>query len=244
MASAWARRAKAKHPDKQVFVGKGRPEWSVVWENNPNINKPDEFHKTGQEIWVENCTGFRPYIKKVTATNIIYNEDHKAERGDIFLTEAEIEPFKQYAGCVIIEPHVKGSFSGNKAWVWDRWQTVANAIPCIQINERTKQGLRNAQRVHTGDFRQALAMLSQARLVVTTDGALHHAAAALGKPAVVLWGARTHPKVLGYESHTNLYTGEGESCGSMAYCQHCVDAMKRITPEMVIEACRSILEKG
>ena len=197
-----------------------------------------------EAAWVPHYTGNRPYIKAVTATNIIYHEDHRPEPGDIFLTEAEIERFKEHAGCVLIEPHVKGSFSGNKAWVWDRWQQVASAIPCTQINERTKRGLQNVTRVHTGDFRQALAMVHHARLVITTDGALHHAAAALGKPAVVLWGARTHPKVLGYESHANLYTGDGESCGAMAECRHCVDAMKRITPDMVIEASRSILEKS
>lgn len=242
MCSAWARRAKQKHPDRQVFVGKYKPEWSVVWENNPNICKPDEYKKTGQEVWVTNCTGNRPYIKGVTATHIIYNEEHKAETGDIFLTEAEIDRFKDYAGSVIIEPHVKGSFSNNKAWFWDRWQEVAKAIPCVQINERAKRGLQGVTRVHTGDFRQALAMIYHAKLVITTDGALHHAAAALGKPAVVLWGARTHPKILGYDTHVNLYTGAGESCGAMAECKHCIDAMKRITPDMVIEASRSILE--
>ena len=138
---------------------------------------------------------------------------------------------------ILIEPHIKGSFSGNKAWFWDRWQDVANKLPNVmQIGDRNKKPLKNVKRVHTGDFRQALAVVSQASLVITTDGALHHAAAALGKPAVVLWGARTHPKILGYDSHVNLYTGAGESCGSMIPCKHCEDAMKRITVEMVLEA--------
>lgn len=240
MASAWARRAKEEQPDKDVFIGpQGKPEWSTVFENNPNISR--EF--TGQpSVWVPHYTGNRPYIKGVTATHIIYHEDHRPEPGDIFLTDEEKDRFKDYSGCVLIEPHIKGSFSGNKAWVWNRWQEVANAIPCVQMNERHKRSLQNVTRVHTGDFRQALAMIYQAKLVITTDGALHHAAAALGKPAVVLWGSRTHPKVLGYDSHVNLYTGQGESCGAMIECRHCIDGMKRITSEMVIEAARSILE--
>jgi ADP-heptose:LPS heptosyltransferase len=245
MCTAWARRAALKNPDGQIFVGLNkRPEWSVVWENNPYIHRPEEFNDCKNRIMVPHCTGNRPYIKGVTATHLIYNEDHRPEPGDIFLTDKEKSMFAEYKDCVLIEPHVKGSFSGMKAWSWDRWQQVSNAIPCVQINERTKRGLQNVKRVHTGNFRQALAMIYQSKLVITTDGALHHAAAALGKPAVVLWGARTHPKVLGYESHVNLYTGDGESCGAMTECRHCIDAMKRITPEMVITAVRSILEKS
>lgn len=244
MASAWARRAELKHPDAKIFIGpENKPEWSAVWEYNPNICKPDQFKKGERAVWVPHYTGHRPYIKGTTGTNIIYNEDHRAEPGDIFLTEKEIEPFRKYAGSILIEPHIKGSFSGNKAWLWERWQLVANELKnVIQIGDQNKKPLKSVTRVHTGDFRQALAAVSQASLVITTDGALHHAAAALGHPAVVLWGARTHPKLLGYETHTNLYTGAGESCGSMAPCQHCEDAMKRITVEMVIEAARSIRE--
>lgn len=241
MASAWARRAKQKHPDKKVFIGpENRPEWSVVWENNPNINRPVEFVKANKEptVWVPHYTGHRPYIKGTKGTNIVYNEDHRPIPGDVFLTQKEIEPFRQYEGAIVIEPHIKGSFSGNKSWFWDRWIEVARDIDCIQIGDRNKRPLPGATKVRTGDFRQALAVVSLASLVITTDGALHHAAAALGKPAVVLWGARTHPKILGYDTHQNLYTGDGESCGSMAPCKHCSDAMKRISVDMVLEAVR------
>lgn len=242
MATAWARRAKQKHPDQKVFIGpENKPEWSVAWENNPNINKPSDFVKANKDpvVWVPHFTGHRPYIKGCTAGNIIYDEEHRAIPGDVFLTDQEIEPFREYAGSILIEPHIKGSFSGNKAWFWDRWQEVARKLPnVIQIGDKNKKALPGVRRVHTGNFRQALAVVSQASLVITTDGALHHAAAALGKPAVVLWGARTHPKILGYDTHLNLYTGNGESCGSMAPCQHCMEAMKKITVEMVLEAVR------
>jgi ADP-heptose:LPS heptosyltransferase len=240
MASAWARRAISKNPDAKIFIGpEGKPEWSTVWENNPNIYKPEQFKRGEPAVWVPHYTGHRPYIKGITPGNLIYNDDHRCEPGDIFLTEKEIEPFRQYAGSILIEPHIKGSFSGNKAWFWDRWQQVANGLKnVVQIGDRHRKSLQGVKRIHTGDFRQALAVVSQASLVITTDGALHHAAAALGRPAVVLWGARTHPKILGYDSHVNLYTGHGESCGSMVSCQHCMDAMKRISVEMVLEAVR------
>jgi ADP-heptose:LPS heptosyltransferase len=251
MASAWARRAKQKNPDAKIFIGPvNKPEWSVVWENNPNINRPAEFdkHATEKVSWVPHFTGHRPYINGCTPGNIIYDEDHRPEPGDVFLTDKELEPFRKYAGSILIEPHIKGSFSGNKAWFWDRWQGVVDGLGrtgrVVQIGDRNKKALHGVERIHTGDFRQALAVVSLASLVITTDGALHHAAAALGKPAVVLWGARTHPKILGYDTHQNLYTGNGESCGSMAPCQHCMQAMKKITVEMVLEAARSHLVRN
>jgi hypothetical protein len=152
LATAWARRAKQKNPANKIFIGRDKPEWSVVWENNPNINKPAEYNKHSTEpvSWVRHCTGNRPYIKGTTGTNIVYDEEHRAEPGDIFLTEAEIDQFRQYAGSILIEPHIKGSFSGNKAWFWDRWQDVARALDNarMQIGDKNKKALKNVARAY------------------------------------------------------------------------------------------------
>ena len=238
MASAEARRIAST--GKLAYMG---PEWSEVWDNNPHITKDK-----AQGVLVSNRIGNRPYIGGVTATHILYNELHRPERGDIFLTDQErawaVEQIK--GPFVVIEPHIKGTFAGNKAWVWDRWQEVAKKlpIPVVQMGLPHKKRLDNATFIKTGTIRKAFALLERASLLITTDGALHHAAAALDKPAVVLWGARTHPSILGYPEHQNIYTGQGESCGAMAACQHCVDAMKRITPDMVLDAAARILEDG
>lgn len=236
MASAEARRIAST--GKLAYMG---PNWSEVWENNPHITQDK-----AKGVLVSNRIGQRPYIAGVTAANIIYREDHRAEPGGIFLTDNERKwAVEQISGpFIIVEPHIKGSFSGNKAWIWDRWQEVANKLPLpvVQIGLPHKRGLNGATRVKTGTFRKALALLDRASLLITTDGALHHAAAALNVPAVVLWGARTHPSILGYEAHENIYTGSGESCGAMAPCKHCVDAMKRITVDMVLDSARRALE--
>lgn len=218
----------------KAFMG---PEWSPVWENNPDISKA----QTNKTALVSNRIGHRPYIKGVTPEAIIYNEKHRAPKGVIVLTDAEkawarqqIEP-----GYILVEPHIKGSFAGNKAWIWDRWIELAKRFPVVQCKAPNKRPLPGARVIETDAARQAFSILAQAKLVITTDGAMHHAAAALGVPAVVLWGARTHPDILGYRDHENIYTGQGESCGMMAACNHCREAMKRITVDMVYEAaCR------
>jgi ADP-heptose:LPS heptosyltransferase len=81
-------------------------------------------------------------------------------------------------------------------------------------------------------------LLSKARFLVTTDGGLHHAAAALGKPAIVVWGGLVSPKILGYDSHINLHSGTA-SCGSTEPCPHCRKALDWVTVDMVVDAINS-----
>ena len=83
------------------------------------------------------------------------------------------------------------------------------------------------------DVRRSLAIMRYARCVVTTDGLFHHAAAALSVPAVVIWGARTNPEILGYKTQTNLTFGD-DWCGSLKQvCAHCQRAMSQIEPGRV-----------
>lgn len=251
MATAEARRVKGTRPEAQIVIGNGRDiQWSPVFENNPNITLPEEFDPS-RAVWVRNHIGSRPYIdyERTTATHLAYKLDFRPERGDFFPTAKEKARGWELAkgsGFAVIEPNTKGTFSGNKDWRLDRWQAVADGLikegsRVLQLGPAGKPALRGVERVITPSFRWAWEILSRASLVITTDGGLHHAAAAVSVPAVVLWGARTHPSVLGYPQHRNLYTGTGESCGSIAFCPHCRDAMLKITPEMALEACRNLV---
>lgn len=255
MATAWARRAKAENPTARVFIGKegGRIEYDLVFEGNPDIDLPEDVTKTDRpRVFVPHHTGCRPYIKGVKNDCIVYDPEHRPEPGRLFLHPKEIEwASAQIAGAglepkrfIIMEPHIKGTFAGNKAWLWDRWQEVARKAPAavLQIGTGNRPLLPGAKFIKTKTIRHAFAILAQAELLVCTDGAMHHAAAALGVPAVVLWGARTNPKILGYPQHRNIWTGTGDGCGAMVACQHCIDGMKAITPDMVLDEIRGELE--
>jgi ADP-heptose:LPS heptosyltransferase len=138
----------------------------------------------------------------------------------------------------LIEPHTKSQeFSRNKEWPWDRWQEVVKRLdlPWVQLGNEESKSLDGVKRVVTKSFRDALGYINKASLVVTTDGALHHAAAALGKPAVVLWGGLAPWTVLGYSTHTNICKATSV-CGSIKSCSHCQKAMEAITVEDVIKA--------
>ena len=96
------------------------------------------------------------------------------------------------------------------------------------------------RRIKTQNFREALLILSQAKMFIGTDGGLHHAAAALGIPAVVIWTGFSSPEHLGYDSHINIHNGE-KPCGTYSgICPHCVKIAKSISVERVLNAVDTI----
>lgn len=213
--------------------------WSEVFENNPKILKEPE----GQEVVViENYPSRRPYVARVTPERFYFDHNFSAEPGEIFLTEEE--KAKGIPGAVIVEPHTKLELglSRNKAWPWDRWQTLVREVkaPWIQLGPKGTKILEGVRHIETPRFRDALGYINSADLVVTTDGALHHAAAALDRDAVVLWGGVTDPQTLGYQSHRNI-RAQVQTCGSIKDCAHCHDAMERISLEEVAEAVDGLL---
>lgn len=93
----------------------------------------------------------------------------------------------------------------------------------------------------TPSFRHSLALMKRAKFYVGPEGGLHHGAAAVGTPAVVIFGGYISPDITGYAHHYNHYVG-GEPCGSFQQCPHCSNAMALITVEQVFESCQQIMK--
>jgi ADP-heptose:LPS heptosyltransferase len=73
----------------------------------------------------------------------------------------------------------------------------------INLCNELEPKLGNALNFDRQDLRQCLSIIANADLVVTIDTYSLHAAAALKKKVIVLWGA-TSPITLGYNTHINL----------------------------------------
>ena len=230
-----AKRARLRHPDKKICIGNGQVvEWiPEVHDGNPYLLRSPEPGC----LWVHSHKSFRPYvdIEKSTETKYTWKRDFKAYPGELFLSEEELDVWKDYKGAVYIEPNIKGWLGPNKDWGFERWQAVVNALPEVQWVQGQGKTLEGVTQLDTESFRDACCLLAHCSLFVGTDGGLHHAAAALDKKAVVIWGGYTHPRNLGYETHTNLHQG-GEPCGNVKACDHCKKAMDKITVEMVVRA--------
>jgi ADP-heptose:LPS heptosyltransferase len=234
---------------RRVAFGNRRyVEWSSVFEGNPNVASPQEVAGGHDVDWIPNWSWRRPYLNpELTTTARLVYTDWRASPGELFLTAEE----RQWARCalgdlsaqpfIVIGAHTKNDVGGNKNWLFERWTAVAAglSIPVIQSGVEGERTVPGAIRLITPTFRHAAAVLRQSIGFIGTEGGLHHASAALGLPAVVLFGGFVHPRTTGYDFHVNLFRGD-EPCGLRVRCEHCRAAMRSISVDEVLAAARKI----
>ena len=272
MATAEARVAQESAPGLKVAFGDGvKAHWSEVFDHNPRIATPGEVTAGAPVTWLANYPGHRPYIdydatlangraalldaapadrKRLlrAAGRWYWNAAYRAMPGEFYFSDSERSLAAIGRGRVVIAPSVKPG-NVNKDWGLARWQTLAALLdPDIETLQVGPAGgpLLEAvtARAHTPSFRDACAILAGARLFVGTEGALHHAAAALGIPAVVIFGGYTAPSMTGYDGHCNLYVDGPESpCGRRRSCAHCTAAMAAIAPKRVAAHVLTLLDQ-
>lgn len=218
-----------------------------VFRGNPNIAFPGQ--ERGPDVqWIYYYKGRRGYNKQ-GAGHWKWNLDWKCTPGEIFLNDAETTAGdRQGKGFIVMEPSVPNwkPSSPNKDWGRSKYQEVANHLIADghQIIQFThpKGGppLRGVKPVPTQNFRDAMAVMRNSSLYIGPEGGLHHGAAAVGIPAVVLFGGFIPPAVTGYDTHTNL-VGSERFCGSFSACRHCFDAMASISVDTVYKAAKERL---
>lgn len=216
---------------------RGNPRWHEIWEHNPRLTQRPE----GAQLYV-NAWGRRPYIdpNRSNKKRWVFREDYRAKRGEIYLTDEERAAVAGIpAGSIIVEPLIKPGAPLNKDWGWNRWQRLATLLReqrapgIVQIGPGKPPLLKGAQFHRTSTFRIACAALERASVAILPEGGLHHAAAALHVPAVVIFGGYISPRTTGYDGHVNLYTGNLGTLGWRTPHPDCAKAMAKITPEEV-----------
>jgi ADP-heptose:LPS heptosyltransferase len=233
---------------KRIAFGDGK---RIMWDqhsremfaSNPNIAEPGNERAADLE-WVPFYKGNRLYNRQAPG-RWVWNMDFRATPGEMFFSHQEQAEGRRYgAGFVLIEPYVapwKAS-SVNKDWGRANYQAVAERLlqaghTVLQL--RYPQGgpaLMGTKMVTSRSFRDALSIMQNAALYIGPEGGLHHGAAAVGVPGVVLFGGFIPPAVTGYTSHTNLTGNSTEACGSLRPCPHCRAAMAAISVDQVTEA--------
>jgi len=220
---------------RKVRIEYGKPLWSEVFDHNPRIAQRGESGDF--QIYHPRVNNLRPYATAKDHTRWTW-QDYKPEVGEIYLQAGEIAFGERYSPEVIIEPNVKGKASPNKQWGRERWVRLvgllrAEGIAVSQLGGPGTQTLPGVKWIETQSFRMACAVLARARAVVTHEGGMHHAAAAMRTPAVVIYGGFISPAQTGYATQANFFTGV-EPCGWRTPCKHCEVAMAAIRPETVM----------
>ena len=243
IASGQARLLYEQHGMKVAIMDRfGQQRDHEAWIGNPHI--ATRADRDGRRTLLKSGPGHRPYIAEKHTSHWIW-KSWKCPVGEIYLQEHERQFARQSAGCVIIEPNMKQKASPNKIWGRERWIALIeimrkHGVKACQMGAGGTQLLPGAEHINTPTMRHACAVLSGAKAAVLPEGGLHHAAAALGVPAVVIFGGYISPAQTGYDCHTNLFTG-GKPCGSRVPCKHCETAMAAITPELVWSELEKLL---
>lgn len=226
-----------------------------VFRHNPNLVFPGEpLH--GNIEWMHYYKGKRLYNRQ-EGNHWVWNYNFRVQPGEFFFTDGErqaVDRLGQPKGFVVIEPNLKSHlttkapFLINKQWPYRRYAEVATRLRAeghriVQFVFSDSFRIPGATLIQTPSFRSAAAILERAALYIGVEGGMHHAAAAVGVPAVVLFGGWLPPAVLGYDTHINLTGGEERFCGLLLPCAHCAAAMQRISVDDVVNAALSLLRK-
>lgn len=252
LASGRARRLHEKTGKRVCIVDRrGAPRWHEIWDGVEFLSKT-----LGEDVvTLADGPGCRPYIAGVRCGKVIFNRDHRPIPGTI-----AIGAIHQYQAAVllaslgpvvIVEPGFKGTNSAdNKDWGWNNWVTLSTALMLqgfmvVQLTIQGRKALPDVRQILVDGVHGFAACVKQASLVITTEGGMHHTAAAVNTPAVVIWGGFTSPEFLGYLDQMNIYDEHKMSpCGSRGSCAHCRERMNAISVERVLLlACDEIQEE-
>lgn len=244
ITSGRVRIAQESDPRKVLIVfEKGKVRWNDIWRHNPRIARPYENGDFQRLSARENY--LRPYMVSKTTTQWAWQR-YRPPPGEIYFNEIERTFGLLHAGRIVLEPTIKIGASPNKQWPWTKWNKLAFILQdagyrVTQVGPEGTPILEIAEHIVTTEFRLAAAVLSTARAAVLPEGGAHHAAAALGTPAVVIYGGFISPEVTGYDNQVNLFTGSGIGCGMRVRCECCERAMSAISPQHVADRLLEIL---
>jgi ADP-heptose:LPS heptosyltransferase len=249
MATGQAKLIYAQTGRKVMIVdARGMPRKHEIFNNNPKILQPRQPNFNCEILRNHSGTG-RPYFSLQNDRQFIF-KPFKPEPGELFFTHEELKFASQFNPCVILEPNIKNAVSvDNKDWGFDKWLELGrllteSGVAYSQLSQTANpvKRLPHAELIVTPTFRLAAAVIARAHALAVTEGGLHHAAAAVNVPAVVIYGGFISPEQTGYDLHVNIFTG-GQPCGSKFSCNHCKQAMSLISPQTVFENLQKILAK-
>jgi len=225
--------------------------WSKeVFHNNPNVASPGS-EGSSDLIWVDYYKGHRGYNQlDMNRQRWAWNYEFKAKPGEFFFTVEEIDfvcgwPWdKEF---IFIEPNVPWHkpVAVNKDWGKEKYQAVADMLlrdgHCVVQTSYGRDKLNGVRFVTTPTYRHAIAIMSRAKAALIPEGGLHHGAAAVGIPAVVIFGGFIPPAVIGYDDHINLTGDSTEACGSLRKCDHCRAALDKISVEQAYQSVKRLV---
>ncbi len=238
---------------------------SPIYLNNPNITPIKSIDRGKPIHFINYHDKNRPYIdyQNSNNNNLHWNMNFSPIPGKLYFSDDEKNKAKEIVNTAVRqwENNNTSNFKGiiffesistkidhyfysnkmkNKDWGKLNWRELIlklkNDYLIIQSKHEKSERIEGTYfSLIDFDFRTACAIINEADLFLGLEGGFGHAAAALGKKAVLYFGGWIHPKVTGYKFHENIYFDHPKSpCGTIGYiCNHCEEARKNLTVEHV-----------
>ena len=203
----------------------GTPQWSEVF---PKATRTSCVAVRGRRLRARHrSSGNRPVHRGQTAGRWTWKPVH-ADLGGMFFTDAELAVRRARTA----QDHGRTRRQNRSAT-----RTSCGSRTLARTGRHDSTTLRavwpghrhevvgGAPAVPTTTFRQALAVLSVCRALVTTEGGLMHGAAAVGTPAVVLWSEFIAPNVTATGSYNIRHAHR--TCGHARQLSSCRKSMEQ-----------------
>lgn len=258
IASGCAAREHGRTGKRVVICGLGgAPRWHEMWEGlNYIVNPMKEDVMLADYASIINGGKCRPYIQYPFTVELgcTYNKTFRCTNniGQIaFTLEETTFAFKHELATekynVLVEPNLADKSNPNKQWGFGNWQELVqlnrSLINWVQIGDGSGRLLDGVTFIQTPTFRHGAAVLARMHASILPEGGLMHAAGALNKAAVVLFGGATDPYVMGYPMHVKIFDDhESSPCGRWQPCGHCLNYWMTLTPNKVLRKLQLLLD--
>ncbi|MAH49633.1 hypothetical protein CMI37_27670 [Candidatus Pacearchaeota archaeon] len=217
---------------------------SPIFDNNPYIYNerrdkgkrtfalPLSLHETSYCKKDTPTKAYQRYDKHIISQiTEYYGIDDPELKCELYFSDQEEEESKNIIqeltkGYVVIEPNSKQDYTPNRKYPFEKWQKVVDSlsgeVDFVQVGAPGTPALRGVHSlVGKVSFRQAALVIRSARLFVSTEGGLSHAANAVGtKSVIVLTGYQGYDMVA-YPDNINISIATHGPCGLKIECLDC-----------------------
>jgi len=262
MSTAALRHLRRRYPRSHITYVTDRHNADVL-ELNPHVDQIVERHEPDREgldidlchedIWDSGVHVIDKYLTLVEAPA------DAARRVDLLLSPDDRRFAREFLGRRTEEPVIVIHARSNmrcKDWPMWRWADLVERLRMrywvVQVGKEGEElipGCLDATGLPgPAPLRKTAALVEQACMAICVDSCVQHFAAALGVPAVVLYGGSSSPKLSGYPHNLNVHTPFACTCdlsnGFTSACPHDYECMTAITPELVLEQMEQWGVKG
>jgi hypothetical protein len=218
----------AREQGRPLHILTDRPE---VWEGNGDPASVqtgvERWHYAARRGWVRAEIAHLSY----RMTDPLHIGEQIAARAGIDLPPRwkpvlNVPADPATAGAIVLQNSCRGALyaADTKEWADERWRELAlrlsPRVRLLQLGTPADPPLTHAEDLRgRTTLRQAASLIAGAHLFLGLESGLMHVAAAVGTPAVIVYGGRSRPESTGYSGHTAITrTPPCVGCGLNSGC--------------------------